>query len=115
MGKGKKSRNVVTKKSGALKRAQNRVKMMIIGIVFLGDTMQEARKRLEKTNRLQINTPKWILLQAQLSNCTNVLEVCGILPNEVEFVRKDRDEPEFEKEVERLMNAICPIVILTGK
>lgn len=114
MGK-RKGRNIPTRRSGALKRSENRLDDMIYEVIYLGDALQEAKHELLQASRLRGNSPKDVMLKVRLDMLNYIMGECmKISQEELARARRRRPQEEFKKKVEEWKDKLCPVVILIG-
>jgi len=91
--------------------AQRRLAFIIDRTMLYFDVILESRSRLMRAGRLKREHDT--LLKVQLSTIKAVLNDClRTTPEEEAKIRQTREKEAFEKEVDKMMDKLAPVVIL---
>jgi len=92
--------------------SQRRLAFIIDRTVLYFDVMLESRSRLMRAGRLKKEHD--MLLKVQLSTIKAILNDClRTTPEEEAKVRQAREKETFEKEVDKMMDKLSPVIILS--
>jgi len=111
---GNKSKGIPVARSMKEVQLEHRIKAMLEMTVTYADALDEARKKLINTGRVQQKDPRITTIGLQLKTLEEVINNCLFLqPDELEGIRAGRDQARYEAHVEKLMDIISPILIIT--